>query len=321
MGTPHFYLFLSLIVVLMSSEREVQAKTIPSANSDVTCIIEYLVHMRVIKEFDLKGKYHIRTPSDVCFEKMKKANSEFYRQMSKKTTGEKKIDHCIMSTIRQHNVTNMVLKEISMFHINGQSEDRIMRDLNTIKERIFRSAELICQHQGNKSGFFMSSHFSNFFSISEIFAPNINEKFDTLAENDVDINDIYEFNEIKHCVKDQIIKNEVIDVMKNSIDIRPRNIDKEDLEELDCQEVIDDLYNTMSKDIEELIRVSPVSKYVKTSCVVAKGESFKFLEKMFSYVFLIHSEMPKDMKNRVRRKADETEPSVARYTLECVNLY
>lgn len=155
----------------------------------------------------------------------------------------------------------------------------------------------------------------------EIFAPNINEKFDTLADNDVDINDIYEFNEIKHCVKDQIVKNGVVDVLKNEIDIRPRNIEKEDLDELDCQEVVDDLYNTMTRDIEEILKVSPVSQFVKTSCIVAKGEDFKFLEKMFSYVFLIHSEMSRDMQTKVRKKADDTEPSVARYTLECVTLY
>lgn len=142
-----------------------------------------------------------------------------------------------------------------------------------------------------------------------------------MADNNLDVNDIYEFNEIKHCVKDQIMENGVIDVTKNQIDIRPRNIEKEDLDELDCQEVVDDLYNTMTRDIEELIRVSPVSKYVKTSCVVAKGENFKFLEKMFSYVFLIHSDMSRDMRRQVRKKADETEPSVARYTLECVNFY
>lgn len=307
----------------MNFKAKVETKTVPTAASDASCIIGYLVHKKVIQETDLKGKYrNMRTLTDTCLEKMRKANTEFYRQMNKKTTGDEKVDRCIMNTIRQHNVTNIVFKEISMFHINGQSDARIMRDLNTIKERIFRSAELICQHQGNNQSItydFMKAN--SIYFISEIFAPNINEKFDTLADNDVDINDIYEFNEIKYCVKDQIVKNEVVDVMKNQIDIRPRNIEKEDLDELDCQEVIDDLYNTMTRDIEELIRVSPVSKYVKTSCVVAKGENFKFLEKMFSYVFLIHSEMSKDMKNRVRRKADETEPSVARYTLECVNFY
>lgn len=79
---------------------------------------------------------------------MNKSNTEFYRQMDQKTTGDRKTDQCIRSTLRQHNVTNMILKEITIFHINGQKEKRIMRDLKTIKERMFKTAELVCQHQG-----------------------------------------------------------------------------------------------------------------------------------------------------------------------------
>lgn len=95
-------------------------------------------------------------------------------------------------------------------------ESRVLKDLKTIKDRLFNTAEVICRHQ-------------------DIFAPNINEKFDTLADNNVDINDIYEFNEIKFCVNNQIIENGVVDVKENKIDISPRNIEKEDLDELDCK--------------------------------------------------------------------------------------
>lgn len=290
-------LFVSVVVY------RVETKGIPIKNSDTACIARYLINNNMIRESDVKGKIVDSSLShDNCDERIDLANKEFYRQLSKKSSGNKRVDTCVMSTLRQHNATNVIFKEILMYHINDKKESRVMRDLKTIKERLFGTAELICHHQ-------------------DIFAPNINEKFDSLAENNVDINDIYEFNEIKHCLRDTIMKNGVVDVVKDRVDISPRNIESEDLEELDCKEVVDDLYNTMNRDIEEILSVSPVSRYVKTSCVVAKGEDFKFLEKMFSYVFLIHSNMSREKKSLVRRKADETEPSVARYTLECVNLY
>lgn len=298
-----------VLILFVIYNNKVETKGIPIKNSDTACIARYLINNHIIRDSDVKGKIVESSSSsssssddDNCDERIHLANNEFYRQLSKKSSGNKRVDSCIMSTLRQHNSTNIIFKEILMFHINDRKESRVMRDLKTIKERLFSTAELICHHQ-------------------DIFAPNINEKFDNLADNNVDINDIYEFNEIKHCLKEQIVKNGVVDVMKSRIDISPRNIEAEDLEELDCKEVVDDLYNTMNRDIEEILSVSPVARYVKTSCVVAKGEEFKFLEKMFSYVFLIHSNMSREQKSLVRRKADETEPSVARYTLECVNLY
>lgn len=287
-----FVLFLIIHVV--------ELKTLATKNSDTACIARFLIENNVISESDIKGK--ITDSFENCSDKIILANKEFYRQLSRKTTGDKKVDSCAMATLRQHNATNLIFKEILNFHLEESKESRVLKDLKTIKERLFHTAELICRHQ-------------------DIFAPNINEKFDTLAENNVDINDIYEFNEIKFCVRNQIVANGVIDVSENKVDISPRNIEKEDLEELDCKEVVDDLYNTMNRDIEEILVESPVSRYVKTSCVVRKGENFKFLEKMFSYVFLIHSNLSRENKSLVRKKADETEPSVARYMLECVNLY
>jgi hypothetical protein len=275
-------------------------KAIPVKNSDTACIARYLIDNNVISEADIKGK--IVDTSGNCSEKITVANKEFYRQLSRMTTGDKKVDSCAIATLKQHNATNLIFKEILTFHLDVEKESRVLKDLKTIKQRLFNTADLICRHQ-------------------DIFAPNINEKFDSLADNNVDINDIYEFNEIKHCVRKQIVENGVVDVKVNQIDITPRNIDKEDLDELDCQEVVDDLYNTMNRDIEEILAASPVSRYVKTSCVVRRGENFNFLEKMFSYVFLIHSDMSRAHKSLVRKRADEMEPSVARYMLECVNLY
>lgn len=275
-------------------------KTIPIKNSDTACIARFLLDNNVISESDIKGK--INESSENCSDKINLANKEFYRQLSRKTSGDKKVDSCALATLKQHNATNLIFKEILTFHLNESKEARVLKDLKTIKERLFNTAELICRHQ-------------------DIFAPNINEKFDSLASNNVDINDIYEFNEIKHCVKKQIVENGVVDINENKVDIRPRNIEKEDLEELDCKEVVDDLYNTMNRDIEEILEESPVAQYVKTSCVVRKAENFRFLEKMFSFVFLIHSNMSRENKSLVRKTADAMEPSVARYMLECVNLY
>jgi hypothetical protein len=312
------FLFVSVISV-------VELKTIATKNSDTACIARFLIENNVISESDIKGK--IVDSFENCSDKIVLANKEFYRQLSRKTTGDKKLDSCAMATLKQHNATNLIFKEILTFHLEESKESRVLKDLKTIKERLFNTAELICRNQ-------------------DIFAPNINEKFDTLADNNVDINgiiftsvnsrflqafsvvfhlstfsDIYEFNEIKFCIRKQIVENGVVDVNKNRVDISPRNIEKEDLEELDCKEVVDDLYNTMNRDIEEILVDSPVSRYVKTSCVVGKGENFKFLEKMFSYVFLIHSNLSRENKSLVRERADKTEPSVAKYMLECVNLY
>lgn len=275
-------------------------KTIPIKSSDTACIARYLIEKKVISEADIKGK--IVDSSENCNDKIDLANKEFFRQLSRKTSGDKKVDSCALRTLKQHNATNLIFKEILTFHLDDSKESRVLKDLKTIKERLFNAAELICRHQ-------------------DIFAPNINEKFDSLADNNVDINDIYEFNEIKFCVEKQIVENGVVDVNANKVDIRPRNIDKADLEELDCKEVVDDLYNTMNRDIEEILTESTVRQYVKTSCVVGKAENFKFLEKMFSYVFLIHSNMSRENKSLVRKRADETEPSVANWLLECVNLY
>lgn len=290
----------AVLILLALFINEGDFKTIPVKSSDTACIARYLIDNRVISEADIKGK--IVDTYENCTEKIAIANKEFYRQLSRKTTGDKKVDSCAIATLKQHNATNLIFKEILTFHLDVEKESRVLKDLKTIKERLFNTAELICRHQ-------------------DIFAPNINEKFDSLADNNVDINDIYEFNEIKHCVRKQIVENGVVDVNANKVDILPRNIEKEDLDELDCKEVVDDLYNTMSRDIEEILVASPVSRYVKTSCVVRRGENFNFLEKMFSYVFLIHSDMSRAHKSLVRKRADEMEPSVARYMLECVNLY
>lgn len=277
-----------------------EMKTVPVKNSDTACIARYLIENNVISEADIKGK--IVDSFENCSDKIQLANKEFYRQLSRKTSGDKKVDICAIATLKQHNATNLIFKEILTFHLDEQKETRVLKDLKTIKERLFTTAELICRHQ-------------------DIFAPNINEKFDNLAENNVDINDIYEFNEIKYCIRQQIVENGVVDVNENKVDVRPRNIEKEDLDELDCKEVTDDLYNTMNRDIEEILEDSTASRYVKTSCVVKKAENFSFLEKMFSYVFLIHSNLSRANKSLVRKRADEMEPSVAKYMLECINLY
>lgn len=291
------FLVLFTLAALIS-RGEFKAITIKSG--DTACIARYLIDNRVISEADVKGK--IVESFENCSDKIQLANKEFYRQLSRKTSGDKKVDSCALATLKQHNATNLIFKEILSFHLDEQKESRVLKDLKTIKERLFSTAEVICRHQ-------------------DIFAPNINEKFDNLADNNVDINDIYEFNEIKHCVREQIVENGVLDVEENKVDIAPRNIEKEDLDELDCKEVVDDLYNTMNRDIEEILEDSSVKRYVQTSCVVKKAENFNFLERMFSYVFLIHSNMSKENQRLVRKRADETEPSVARYMLECVNLY
>lgn len=291
-----FAVLISLALLAHQSD----SKTIPIKNSDTACIARYLMDNNVISEAEVKGK--LVDSHESCIEKINLANKEFYRQLSRKTSGDKKVDSCAIATLKQHNATNLIFKEILTFHLDDSKASRVLKDLKTIKGRLFDTAELICRHQ-------------------DIFAPNINEKFDTLKENNVDINDIYEFNEIKHCVMKQIVENGVVDVDANKVDIRPRNIEKEDLDELDCKEVVDDLYNTMNRDIEEILVDSSVSGYVETACVVKKAENFNFLEKMFSYVFLIHSDMSREHKSSVRKRADEVEPSVARYMLECVNLY
>lgn len=289
-----------VLILLVAISIGGDSKVIPAKNSDTACIARFLIENNVINESDIKGK--IVASHDNCSDKIQLANKEFYRQLSRKSSGDKKIDACALATLKQHNATNLIFKEILTFHLDESKESRVLKDLKTIKERLFSTAELICRHQ-------------------DIFAPAINEKFDSLAESNVDINDIYEFNEIKFCVRQQLVENGVVDVNENKVDIQPRNIEKEDLDELDCKEVVDDLYNTMNRDIEEILEDSPVSRFVKTSCVVRKAENFNFLEKMFSYVFLIHSNLSRENKSLVRKRADETEPSVARYMLECVNLY
>lgn len=151
MDSSHFCLFLlSCIFLSINSSSTVDAKSVSmKKSSDIVCILQYLVHNNIIQESDLKSKYkNLPAPSETCNERMKKSNAEFYRQMDRKTTGDRNIDKCIRSTIRQHNVTNIVLKEISMFHINGQRDTRVISDLKTIKQRIFKTSELICQRQG-----------------------------------------------------------------------------------------------------------------------------------------------------------------------------
>lgn len=304
---------LILTIFLLACSKSSESKSITIKSSDTACIALYLIDHKVIGAADVKDVKVVGDSSVNCSDKINLANKEFFRQLSKKTTGDKKIDSCAMKTLERNNVTNLIFKEILMFHLNGANDKKsndvendvnfkVLKDLKTIKNRYFDTAELICRHQ-------------------DIFAPNINEKFDNLASNNVDINDIYEFNEIKHCVRNQIVQNDVLVIDENKVDVTPKNIDQEDLDELDCKEVVDDLYNTMTNDIEEILESTSASRFVKTSCVVKKAENFKFLQKMFSYVFLIHSNLSKQNKNLVRRKADETEPSVERYMLECVNLY
>jgi hypothetical protein len=290
--------FVSIFVIVCIKA----AVSVPLKNGDTACIARYLINNNVISAASIEKLVAADESAASCVDKIELANREFFRQMTKKSTGDKKVDACIATTLQRNNVTNLIFREILMFHVSDDREVKVLKDLKTIKKRFFETAELICRHQ-------------------DIFAPQINEKFDNLAQNNVDINDIYEFNEIKHCVKKFIVSNEVVKVDENKVDIQPKNIDQEDLDELDCKEVVDDLYNTMSKDIEEILVPSVVSRYVKTPCLVAKAEKFNFLEKMFSYVFLIHSNLSRENKSLVRRKADETEPSVERYMLECISLY
>lgn len=311
------FLPITLTFLLVIAIKSIHSKSIIIKSSDTACIARYLMDHKVISAADVKDVRVVGDATENCSDKINLANKEFFRQLSKKSTGDRRIDACAMKTLERNNVTNLIFKEILMFHLSGggggsgsvkgnevekNENTKVLKDLKTIKSRYFETAELICRHQ-------------------DIFAPNINEKFDNLAKNNVDINDIYEFNEIKHCVKDHIVRNDVLIIDENKVDIKPKNIDQEDLDDLDCKEVVDDLYNTMTNDIEEILSPSQASRYVKTSCVVKKAENFNFLEKMFSYVFLIHSNLAKQNKNLVRRKADETEPSVERYMLQCVNLY
>lgn len=289
---------LTIIVYLVSNA---DSKTIAMKNSDTGCIARYLLNNNVISASDMEN-FVIDDSAENCVEKINLANKEFFRQLSKKSTGDKKMDLCIIRTLERNNVTNLIFKEILMYHVKSGKEFQVLKDLKTIKKRFFETAELVCKHQ-------------------DIFAPNINEKFDNLAMNNVDINDIYEFNEIKHCVQKFIVNNEVVKIDENKVDIQPKNIDQEDLDELDCKDVVDDLYNTMDKDIEEILEPSSSAQYVKTSCLVKKALDFNFLEKMFAYVFLIHSNLSKENKSLVRKRADETEPSVERYMMQCIHLY
>lgn len=289
---------LTTIVYLVSNA---DSKTIAMKNSDTGCIARYLLNNNVISASDMEN-FVIDDSAENCVEKINLANKEFFRQLSKKSTGDKKMDSCIIRTLERNNVTNLIFKEILMYHVKSGKEFQVLKDLKTIKKRFFETAELVCKHQ-------------------DIFAPNINEKFDNLAMNNVDINDIYEFNEIKHCVQKFIVNNEVVKIDENKVDIQPKNIDQEDLDELDCKDVVDDLYNTMDKDIEEILESSSSAQYVKTSCLVKKALDFNFLEKMFAYVFLIHSNLSKENKSLVRKRADETEPSVERYMMQCIHLY
>lgn len=302
-----FIAFISIILLFFVDFTKSKSITIKS--SDVVCIARYLIDHKVLSAADVKDVKVVGDSTENCIDKINLANKEFFRQLSKKTSGDRKIDSCIMKTLERNNVTNLIFKEILLFHLNADKKGandgenlKVLKDLKTIKNRYFDTAELVCNHQ-------------------DIFAPKINEKFDNLAKNNVDINDIYEFNEIKHCVKDHIVRNDALKIDENKVDIEPKNIDQEDLDELDCKEVVDDLYNTMTTDIEEILAPSPASRFVKTSCVVARANDFHFLEKMFSYVFLIHSNLSKKNKNIVRKRADETEPSVERWMIECVNLY
>lgn len=289
---------LTIIVYLVSYA---DSKTIAMKNSDTGCIARYLLNNNVISASDMEN-FVIDDSAENCVEKINLANKEFFRQLSKKSTGDKKMDSCIIRTLERNNVTNLIFKEILMYHVKSGKEFQVLKDLKTIKKRFFETAELVCKHQ-------------------DIFAPNINEKFDNLAMNNVDINDIYEFNEIKHCVQKFIVNNEVVKIDENKVDIQPKNIDQEDLDELDCKDVVDDLYNTMDRDIEEILEPSSSAQYVKTSCLVKKAFEFNFLEKMFAYVFLIHSNLSKENKSLVRKRADETEPSVERYMMQCIHLY
>lgn len=299
----------SISILIILAVNLLCINSVPLKSSDTACIARYLINNNVISASAIENFVKVDETAENCVDKINLANKEFFRQLSKKTTGDKQVDACIITTLERNNVTNLVFKEILMFHSrvgggvgSSDKEFRVLKDLKTIKKRYFETADLICRHQ-------------------DIFAPNINEKFDNLAMNNVDINDIYEFNEIKHCVRKFIVFNEVIKIDENRVDIQPKNIDQEDLDELDCKDVIDDLYNTMSKDIEEILEPSSAAHFVKTSCVVTRAEKFSFLEKMFSYVFLIHSNLSKENKSLVRRKADITEPSVERWMLECINLY
>lgn len=298
--------FISIILLVLVDLS--QSKSITIKSSDTVCIALYLIDHKVLSAADVKDVKVVGNSGANCSDKINLANKEFFRQLSKKTTGDRKVDSCIIKTLERNNVTNLIFKEILMFHLNADKKGndgenfKVLKDLKTIKNRYFETAELVCNHQ-------------------DIFAPKINEKFDNLANNNVDINDIYEFNEIKHCVKGHIVGNDVLTIDENKVDIQPKNIDQEDLDELDCKEVVDDLYNTMNTDIEEILAPSLASRFVKTSCVVERANNFNFLEKMFSYVFLIHSNLSKQNKNIVRKKADETEPSVERWMIECVNLY
>lgn len=154
------------VLVLLALINNGDSKTIPSKDGSTACIARYLIDNKVISEAEVKGK--IADSIEDCTEQIHLANKEFYRQLSRKSSGDKTVDACVIATLKQHNVSNLIFKEILTFHLDEVKQSRVLKDLKTIKERMFNTAELICRHQ-------------------DIFAPKVNEKFDTFTQANLDI--------------------------------------------------------------------------------------------------------------------------------------
>jgi len=291
---------LLLLVVLFIRDSHFRKITTTKPDDDTLCIAQHLVDRGMLTREELKlNAFEVHRN---CSEKILQADKEFYRQISKFTTDDKSVQTCAVRTMKEHNVMDFIFREILTYHYDA-NDKKVLKDLKTIQQRYATAAKLICHHQ-------------------DIFAPNINEKFENLKNSNVDVNDIYEFNEIKHCVKSHLLANDVINVTTLKVNINARNIDAEDLAELDCKEVVDDLYLTMERDIDEIITPSKAAGFVSTDCVLEKAEQNSFLEKMFAYVFLIHSpDISKENIRKLKKRAGEMEKSVTNYMFDCVTLH
>ena len=95
---------LTTIVYLVSNA---DSKTIAMKNSDTGCIARYLLNNNVISASDMEN-FVIDDSAENCVEKINLANKEFFRQLSKKSTGDKKMDSCIIRTLERNNVTNLM---------------------------------------------------------------------------------------------------------------------------------------------------------------------------------------------------------------------
>ncbi|CAO1399975.1 unnamed protein product, partial [Diamesa serratosioi] len=226
-----FWIFLMFGIVSIVSAKFVNS-------TDIKCIANYLKRNNLLDVTVKSG--HFIGNVEKCEQRIMQAKQQFQRDIRRKINSHefKELNNmsltseCPIETIDQYNVTDVLLRKIMFQHFNRHQNKRKLNDLQEIQQRYYIVAKIICNNQ-------------------HIYAPKINDKFQKLLEKKVDINDIYEFNEIKHCIKKQIVENGVIDVA--NVNISARIVPLEDLQELDCKEVVDDLYNTMFRDVEETV--------------------------------------------------------------------